>query len=66
MNIKTRGKKTKKLTGLCMKCRTTDPEGAKRRVMLKPVKETMRNGRLAARGTCEVCGGKMFKFLPNE
>jgi len=66
MEIKTRGKKTMKLTALCMKCRTTDPEGSKSRVMVNPVKETLRNGRLGARGTCAVCGGKMFKFLPKE
>jgi len=61
MDIKSRGtKKTKELTGYCMTCKSNG------RTILKPVKETMKNGRLAAKGTCGVCGGKMFKFLPNE
>ena len=45
--------------GYCVKCR------AKRAI--KDAKEvTMKNGRLAAKGTCPVCGTGMFRFLPKK
>jgi ssDNA-binding Zn-finger/Zn-ribbon topoisomerase 1 len=45
--------------GYCVKCR------AKR--MMEGAKEvTMKNGRLAAKGTCPKCGTGMFKFLPKK
>jgi hypothetical protein len=34
---------------------------------MKDAKEvTLKNGRLAAKGTCPVCGTGMFKFLPKK
>ena len=39
----------------CMKCRTM-------REMKNPEKVTMKNGRPATKGTCPVCGSKMFKI----
>jgi ssDNA-binding Zn-finger/Zn-ribbon topoisomerase 1 len=43
----------------CVKCR-----GKK---IMKDAKEvTMKNGRLAAKGTCPDCGTRMFKFLPKK
>jgi RNase P subunit RPR2 len=43
----------------CVKCR-----GKK---VMKDAKEvTMRNSRLAAKGTCPDCGTQMFKFLPKK
>jgi ssDNA-binding Zn-finger/Zn-ribbon topoisomerase 1 len=38
-----------------MKCRTS-------REMKNPVKVTMKNKRLATKGTCPVCGTKMFRI----
>lgn len=43
----------------CVSCRTKRP-------MINTHEETTENGRRALRGTCEVCGAKMFRFLPNE
>ena len=60
MSTKSTVKKTKELTGYCMPCKAND------RVMVNPQKLTTKNGRLAAKGTCGVCGGKMFKFLPMQ
>ena len=62
MDIKTRGKKmmADKMTAYCVSCRERE------RPMLNPEKVTLKNGRLAAKGTCGVCGGNMLKFLPNE
>ncbi len=48
-----------KVQGYCVKCR------AKRGI--KDAKEViMKNGRLAAKGTCPVCGTGMFRFLPKK
>jgi len=45
--------------GYCVKCRV------KRR--MKDAKEViMKNGRLAAKGTCPDCGTGMFRFLPKK
>lgn len=43
----------------CVKCKT-------QRTMKDAHVETLDNGRRAAKGTCEVCGTKMTKFLPNK
>ncbi|HYF63290.1 MAG TPA: DUF5679 domain-containing protein [Herpetosiphonaceae bacterium] len=43
----------------CVSCRTKRP-------MINTHEETTENGRRALRGTCEVCGSNMFRFLPNE
>jgi hypothetical protein len=47
------------LLSYCVSCRTKRP-------MVNTHEETTENGRRALRGTCEVCGSKMFRFLPNQ
>lgn len=47
------------MTGYCVSCRT-------KRTMVDAHEETTENGRRALRGTCEVCGSNMFRFLPNQ
>ena len=42
--------------GYCMRCKTKRP-------IQNPHQETTESGRPAARGTCPVCGAKMFTFL---
>jgi len=44
------------MTAYCMKCK-------REREIKNPQKTTMSNGRNAVRGTCPVCGTKMFKFV---
>ncbi|HKF39360.1 MAG TPA: alpha/beta fold hydrolase [Ktedonobacteraceae bacterium] len=39
----------------CMKCKT-------KRKVLNPTEVTMKNGRLAVRGTCEVCGTGLYRI----
>jgi hypothetical protein len=39
----------------CMKCK-------KKREMEKPTVVTMKGGRKAKKGTCQVCGTKMFRI----
>ncbi len=41
----------------CVKCRS-------KRLMKDAKEVTMKNGRLAAKGTCPHCDTRMFKFLP--
>jgi hypothetical protein len=41
--------------GYCMKCKT-------QRQMNDPKQITMKNGRPATEGTCQVCGTKIFKI----
>lgn len=43
----------------CVKCKT-------QRGMKDAHEETTDNGRRAMKGTCEVCGTKMTKFLPSK
>lgn len=43
----------------CVKCKT-------QRTMKEAHEEQLDNGRRAMKGTCEVCGTKMTKFLPNK
>jgi Domain of unknown function (DUF5679) len=47
------------ITGYCARCKA-------RRTISDPHEETTESGRRAARGTCPVCGAKMFTFLPNK
>ena len=47
------------LQAYCVKCRT-------KKVMKDAKEVTMKNGRLAAEGTCPDCGTRMFKFLPKK
>jgi len=45
--------------GYCVKCR-------EKRMMKDAQEVTMKNGRLAAKGTCPKCDTGMFKFLPKK
>jgi hypothetical protein len=47
------------IVGYCARCKT-------RRSISGAREETTDSGRRAARGTCPVCGAKMFTFLPNK
>ncbi len=47
------------LLSYCVSCRTKRP-------MVNTHEETTENGRRAMRGTCEVCGANMFRFMPNQ
>ncbi|MEX0621634.1 MAG: DUF5679 domain-containing protein [Candidatus Woykebacteria bacterium] len=42
-------------TAYCVKCKT-------KREVSSPEQVTMKNGRKALKGTCPVCGTKMFKI----
>jgi len=42
--------------GYCVKCR-------EKRVIKNPVEQKMKNGRLAMKGVCSVCGTKMFRIM---
>jgi len=42
-------------TGYCVKCRT-------KREIKNPKSITMKNGRLATKGTCPTCATKMFRI----
>ncbi len=46
---------TRRVEGYCVKCKV-------RRVMQNPYATTTQTGRPAVRGTCPVCGSKMFKM----
>jgi len=43
------------MQGYCVKCK-------KKREIKNPTSVTMKNGRKAVRGTCPVCGIKMFRI----
>ncbi len=43
------------ITAYCVKCQ-------KKREMINPKKVTMKNGKPAKSGTCQVCGTKMFRI----
>jgi hypothetical protein len=47
------------VVGYCARCKT-------RRSISDVREETTDTGRRAARGTCPVCGAKLFTFLPNK
>ena len=47
------------LLSYCVSCRAKRP-------MINGHEETTESGRRALRGTCEVCGSNMFRFLPNQ
>jgi Domain of unknown function (DUF5679) len=47
------------VSGYCARCKA-------RRTISETHEETTESGRRAARGTCPVCGAKMFTFLPNK
>lgn len=49
------------LKALCMKCRTNNKPTMK--TMVNPVVTKNEKGRYSAKGTCETCGGNMFKFM---
>ena len=43
----------------CVKCKT-------KREMKNPEETTMKNGREATKGTCPVCGTKLFTFAKKK
>lgn len=43
----------------CMKCQV-------KREITNPEETTLKNGRLVLKGTCSVCGTKVFKFLKKK
>lgn len=43
------------MLGYCVKCK-------KKREMKNPTRAMLRNGRRATKGTCPVCGTKMFRI----
>ena len=45
--------------GYCVKCK-------EKRVMTDAKKVTMKNGRAAMKGKCQVCGTGMYKILPKQ
>jgi Domain of unknown function (DUF5679) len=47
------------IVGYCARCKS-------RRTISDAREETTDSGRRAARGTCPVCGAKMFTFLPSK
>jgi len=44
------------MEGYCVKCKT-------KREIQNPEEITMKNGRKAIKGTCPVCGTKLFRIL---
>jgi len=54
----------KELKALCMKCRQKGEEHQMQ--VMKDVKVEEKNNRYSAKGTCETCGGNMFKFLSKD
>jgi Domain of unknown function (DUF5679) len=52
-------KSAEAIVGYCARCKA-------RRSISDAREETTDTGRRAARGTCSVCGAKMFTFLPNK
>ena len=55
----TAGGANEAIVGYCARCKS-------RRTISDACEETTDSGRRAARGTCPVCGAKMFTFLPNK
>lgn len=47
-----------------MKCRQDGPENQMQ--VMENVKIEEKNGRFSAKGTCQKCGGNMFKFMSKE
>lgn len=47
-----------------MRCRDENSKPQMR--VMKDVKVEEKNNRYSAKGTCEVCGGNMFKFLSKD
>lgn len=52
------------LKGLCMKCRNEENKPTMQTMTNVRVEE--KNNRFSAKGTCENCGGNMFKFMSKE
>lgn len=52
------------LKALCMKCRQKGPDHQMQ--VMKDVRVEEKNNRYSAKGTCETCGGNMFKFLSKD
>ena len=57
------------LKGLCMKCRDSNNKPTMQTMTNIQVEEKEGKGgtmRYSAKGTCENCGGNMFKFLSKD
>lgn len=54
------------MEGLCPKCNKTSKGQVNRRAMVDVELVTMKNGRRAAKGKCEVCGSGMFKIVKKD
>ena len=52
------------LQGLCMKCRDENNKPTMQTMQNIQVEE--KNNRFSAKGTCQNCGGNMFKFLSKD
>lgn len=52
------------LKALCMKCRDDNNKPTMQTMQNPQVQE--KNGRYSAKGTCQTCGGNMFKFLSKD
>lgn len=52
------------LQALCMKCR--DENNKPTMQIMENVKVEEKNNRYSAKGTCQKCGGNMFKFMSKE
>jgi len=50
------------LKALCMKCRDENKKPTMQ-TMTNPVVSKNDKGRYSAKGTCNKCGGNMFKFI---
>ncbi len=52
------------LQALCMKCR--DENNKPTMQTMENIKIEEKNNRYSAKGTCQNCGGNMFKFMSKE
>ncbi|MFT5179967.1 MAG: hypothetical protein ACI9GH_000182 [Candidatus Paceibacteria bacterium] len=52
------------IKGLCMRCR--DDNNKPTMHIMKDINVEEKNNRFSAKGTCETCGGNMFKFLSRD
>lgn len=52
------------LQALCMKCRQKGEEHQMQN--MENIKIEEKNNRYSAKGTCQTCGGNMFKFMSKE
>ena len=56
----------KELKGLCMRCRDGKNKPTMQVMKEDSIEITEKNNRFSAKGTCDSCGGNMFKFLSKD